>query len=373
MERVTSSVAWYCRESKCDKKGMAPIEASITLNGRRTFMSLPLKVRPSEFNQKRQPKHIRDFIEAWRIRLIEIETEMVANGIPLTPENVKRLVRSGGVLSCKISDVSGEFLTELKHRAECAVYRKYEMTFDRLLQRVGDKEIKEVTNGDVQRFYAWLQEQYKPATSSGMFQKVRSLFKYALAEGKITRNPCEGIRVSRGKVRIDYITEADIDLLIKSDIGNEALQRTLDVFIFMCATGLAYCDVARLRKEDVSVTDDGTFFINKTRQKTGTEYTSVVLPFGVSVWEKYDGVLPVLTNQKMNLNLRLIEQITGIKTHLHCHCARHSFAMLLLNSGIRIETVAEALGHRDIKVTMNHYARIQQSTVIREVSALFAK
>lgn len=373
MERVTSSVTWYCRSSKCDRNGMAPIEASVTINGKRTFMNLPLKVRPSEFNGKKQPKYIRDFIDAWRIRLIETETEMVSNGIPLTPENLKRIVRSGGVVSCKVSDVVRDFLTELKHRAECAVYRKYEMTYERLIEHIGDKEIKEVTNGDVQRFYAWLQERYKPQTSSGMFQKVRSLFKYAVADGKITRNPCEGIRVSRGKVNIDFLTPEEIEMLCNAEIGNDALQRTLDVFLFMCSTGLAYADVSRLGRDDVNVTDDGTYFINKTRKKTGTEYTTVVLPFGVRIWNKYDGNLPVLSNQKMNLNLRMIEDILGFRKHLHSHIARHSTAMLLLNSGIRIETVAEALGHRDIKVTMNHYAKIQQSTVIREVSALFGK
>lgn len=373
MERVTKSIRFYCRESKKDRKGYSPLEMSVTINGERVFIAIPQKFRPGDFNQKRQPKYITDYVDSWRIRLTQIEGEMVIAGIPLTPDNLKRLIRSGGVQSCKLSDVISGFMTDLKHRAECPVYRKYEMVYERLVRELGDKEIKEVTNGEIARFYTGLCQDYKPQTSAGMMQKIRSLFKYALAEGKITRNPCEGIRVSRGKTVIDFITPGEIEMLCKADLANDALQRTLDVFIFMCASGLAYADVARLTREDMNVTENGTFFLNKTRKKTGTSFTTVILPFGVEVWKKYDGVLPVLTNQKMNLNLRIIEDVLGFKKHLHCHCARHSFAMLLLNSGIRIETVAEALGHRDIKVTMQHYARIQQSTVLNEVSALFAK
>ena len=369
--RTTSSVQFYCRESKSDKKGMSPIEASITLNGSRVFMSLPVKVRPGEFNVRKRPRHIERYLDEWRAKFIEMQTDLMSNGIPVTAENLKKMVRSGGVISCKLSDVSREFLNDLKHRAECPVYRKYELVFQRLIEDLGDVEINTVTNGQLQRHYELMKKTYKPQTSASMFQKVRSLFKFAVSEGKIRTNPCEGIKVSKGRMEINYLTMEEIEYIYRADLKNESLERTRDVFVFMCCSGLAYADVSRLGPDDMRTSEDGTRFIMKTRQKTGVTYTSVVLPFGVEIWERYNGVLPVLSNQKINLNLKFIADLIGLKKRISCHCGRHSFAMLLLNSGVRLETVAASLGHSNTQVTQQHYARLTTNTVLSEVSRAF--
>lgn len=368
--RTTSSVQFYCRESKSDKKGMSPIEASITLNCSRVFMSLPVKVRPGEFNVRKRPRHIERYLDEWRVKFVEMQSELMANGIPVTAENLKKMVRSGGVISCKLSDVSREFLNDLKHRAECPVYRKYELVFQRLIEDLGDVEVNTVTNGQLIRHYELMKKAYKPQTSASMFQKVRSLFKFAVSEGKIRTNPCEGIKVSRGKMEISYLTMEEIDYIYHAELQNESIERTRDVFVFMCCSGLAYADVSRLRPEDMRIDEDGTHYIMKTRQKTGVTYTSVVLPFGVEIWEKYHGVLPVLSNQKINLNLKMFESLIGLKKHISCHVGRHSFAMLLLNSGVRLETVAAALGHSNTQVTQQHYARLTTNTVVREITGI---
>ena len=47
--RQTFSVAFYCKESRKDKKGLAPIEISISLNGERKFLKLQRKEYPQVF------------------------------------------------------------------------------------------------------------------------------------------------------------------------------------------------------------------------------------------------------------------------------------------------------------------------------------
>ncbi|MCH5233712.1 MAG: tyrosine-type recombinase/integrase [Muribaculaceae bacterium] len=39
----------------------------------------------------------------------------------------------------------------------------------------------------------------------------------------------------------------------------------------------------------------------------------------------------------------------GIEKHITWHCARHSFAVNILNSGANIKTVASLLGHSGLK------------------------
>lgn len=41
----------------------------------------------------------------------------------------------------------------------------------------------------------------------------------------------------------------------------------------------------------------------------------------------------------------------GIEKHITWHCARHSFAVNLLNNGANIKTVASLLGHAGLKHT----------------------
>ena len=370
--RTTSSVQFYCRDSKANKSGLAPIEASITINGTRSFLSLPAKERPEVFNAKKQPKHITRYLDEWRVKFIEMQSELMANGLPLTIENLKSVIRTGGVQTYKISTLATDFLKDLKHRAECAVYRKYELEFERIIKEIGDIEVTQVTNAQIARHYETLKKAYKPATSASMFQKCRSLFKFAVANGKLRTNPCTGVKITKGKAVIDYLTKEEIETIAKYDFGNESLERVRDLFIFQCASGMAYIDTMRLKPGDISE-HNGRYYIRKERQKTGTEYVAVLIGSGYDIYCKYNGNLPRISNQKYNAYLKVIGNIVGISKNLHTHICRHSYAMLLLNSGIRLETVSKALGHSSTAITQAHYARLVATTVVDEVSRAFAK
>ena len=47
----------------------------------------------------------------------------------------------------------------------------------------------------------------------------------------------------------------------------------------------------------------------------------------------------------------------GIDKHITWHCARHTFAVLLLNNGANIKTVSSSLGHASLKHT-EKYTRV---------------
>lgn len=44
-------------------------------------------------------------------------------------------------------------------------------------------------------------------------------------------------------------------------------------------------------------------------------------------------------------------QLAGIKKKISWHCARHSFAVNVLNRGANIKTVSSLLGHTSLKMT----------------------
>lgn len=52
---------------------------------------------------------------------------------------------------------------------------------------------------------------------------------------------------------------------------------------------------------------------------------------------------------------------------------RKTYGHILLNSGVRLETVAKSLGHSNSKTTAKYYCEVAPETVINEVTSAFAK
>ena len=92
MTRTTLNVSFYCRPSRMDKEGPAPIELVVIVNGARTCLTLPRKERPDKFKAavySRRRTDIQDYLEAVRTRLGIITTEMMEEGIMLTADSLK--------------------------------------------------------------------------------------------------------------------------------------------------------------------------------------------------------------------------------------------------------------------------------------------
>ncbi len=57
-------------------------------------------------------------------------------------------------------------------------------------------------------------------------------------------------------------------------------------------------------------------------------------------------VFPSLTEFMLNKEVPLLMEKAKIDKHITFHCFRHSFAMVLLNKGMDIYTIAKLMGHR---------------------------
>ena len=98
-----------------------------------------------------------------------------------------------------------------------------------------------------------------------------------------------------------------------------------------------------------------------------------MLDGGEAIFFKYGKKLPVLSNQKYNAYLKSIADLCGIKKNLTTHLFRRTYATRLMRRGVRVETTAKALGHTDTKITLRHYAAIQEEAVIDEIYKAFSK
>jgi len=86
----------------------------------------------------------------------------------------------------------------------------------------------------------------------------------------------------------------------------------------------------------------------------------------------------LLTNDGRPLNRHVVTRMVnrvarraGIG-HVHPHQLRHTLATQAVNRGMRLESIAELLGHRTLRMTIN-YARIANRTVADEYQSAMAK
>lgn len=152
--------------------------------------------------------------------------------------------------------------------------------------------------------------------------------------------------------------------------------------MFSCFTGLAYIDVKKLTKNNITIGIDGEKWIYINRQKTDTRSNIPLLPMAEEIITKYkehpqclnEGrLLPVLSNPKMNSYLKEMADVCGITKELTFHIARHTFATtVILTNGVPIESVSKMLGHKNLKTTQ-HYAKILDRKVSDDMKRLKEK
>jgi hypothetical protein len=63
--------------------------------------------------------------------------------------------------------------------------------------------------------------------------------------------------------------------------------KEMDIFLFSCYTGLAYSDVQKLRRSEISTGIDGGKWIFTRRQKTDTASRIPILPIAKTILLRY--------------------------------------------------------------------------------------
>lgn len=365
--RTTSSVQFYCRNCKQDKQGLSPIEVSININGKRTIFHLPRKSSPKDFTKqiKSKKSELSEYLDLIRTNINNAQTELLKKGIAITAERLKEYIRSGGIKTYTVNDLINEFLSEIKDSSiNSETYKKYQVVFARFVKYYGgEKEANTITSGTMTNFYKVLNSENVEATTGGKMTKMKTLLRWAWENGKINTFPMSGIKINKGKPKKEYLSEANVRKLKAKTITIPRLQHVKDLFIFQMSTGLSYADINTIT---TLLEKDGVFYITGYRTKTKIPYTAVVLQDGVDIWNKYNGQLPILTNQKYNAYLKEIQDICGITHNLTTHLARKTYATNMLNAGIAITTVSKMLGHSNCNITQKHYASVLDDTVISE-------
>lgn len=214
----------------------------------------------------------------------------------------------------------------------------------------------------------------------GFFQRFKKVVKYAVAHNVLPSNPCTDVtcsKVDAQTLRKDVLSIAEMEALVATTYSgqNDAMRRA---FIFCLYTGIRYCDVKALTYANV---DYANKFLKFEQEKTAghSAASGVVIPLNEGLLSlvgrpatgspKSERIFALPSATACSKALKRWTKRAGIEKHITWHCARHSFAVNILNQGANIKTVASLLGHSGLKHT-EKYTRAVDSLKEAAINSL---
>lgn len=391
MARSTYDVNFYCSKSKASKKtGLAPIYISIIVNGKRELFPLPQKCKPEEFvgymsSKKSNP--IKDYCNTIFTKLEAYKLEMAQSGKELTAKNLREFFERGGVLKVyTLDDLFTEYLQILHNRIgvdlKREVYVKYQRSiayFKKVNNLDGTEPITDITRQHILTFQTQSLKDFKKSTSAGYQAKIRTIFKYAFESGKTKTYLYNNVHIDKDYgSSISFLTEEELTKIKNKVFSTQRMKQVRDCFLFQCYSGLSYIDMKNLERGDFKRTEDGRYYIKKNRQKTGKEFTAVLLKDAADIAIRNRFELKVNSNQKYNEYLKELADLCEITDEqgntkkLTSHMARHTFIVYLLNKHIPQETIGKMCGwaEGDAERMLKVYGKMLDTTIFEDTKVL---
>ena len=366
---------FICRASKARKDGLSPIELSIIIGGDRTVITLDRKVKSTSFNPSTQKvrgdKDLNEYLEVIRRKCYSIETELIRMdnlNLETFIHSYKYGIKQKEDTLLQIYDKHNELYKDnvLCGKIDNAALYKYKKSRERVaeyLQSIDktDIKLKDITPSFIEGYQNYCLKTLKTNTTNKQLKMLKKILSFAVKERLLDVNP---FQMTLKEEKLDYhtLTIDDVKYLLSVDITDKRIASIRDLFVFQSMTGLSYADMASLSMDDIK--DD---VIIKRRKKTDVQFVIPVLPIAKSILEKYEYRLPIISNQKYNQYLKVLGDVCKMPMSLHSHLARHSYACILLNSGVDMKTISKTLGHSSMRTTERIYAEMSNQTVISNI------
>lgn len=219
-------------------------------------------------------------------------------------------------------------------------------------------------------FTEYLQSRSVGEGAKSIYQRFKKVIKYAIDHDDMTKNPCNGvtIKIDDQILRKDVLSLDEEKALINTHYygENPNIRRA---FIMCLYGGLRFCDVKDLTFANVDYSNKLLKFEqNKTKGHSANSGVIIPLNDGLLklIGEPTDGqnkdslIFPLPSYEMCLKAIKRWVKRAGIEKHISWHCARHSFAVNILNNGANIKTVASLLGHSGLKHTEKYTRAVDE-------------
>jgi site-specific recombinase XerD len=397
--KSTFKVFFNLKMNAIRKDGKMPIITRITVDGIIGQFNTKLEIQPNYWSVKTgkvighpsDSKQHNAQLEEIKASLHSIYHELQRKDNYVTAEKVKNeflgISENHETLLSLFQKHNEDVKKLIGVNKSAGTYQKYEVTrrhlqkFMQLKYQITDISLKEIKHLFVTDFEIYLltTAACNTNTTAKFMQFFKRIILIARNNGLIATDPFANYKIRLISVDRGYLTQEDVEKILKKEFAIKRLELVRDIFIFSCFTGLSYIDVKNLTNKEIRTSFDNNLWIMTKRQKTKVDSNILLLDVPKMIIEKYKGksvndqVLPILSNQKMNAYLKEVGDLCEVDKELTFRLARHTFAKTItLAKGVPIETVSKMLGHTNIRTTQI-YARITDSKISNDMQALAGK
>lgn len=359
----------------------APLKVVITKHGHASYISLDVKLLPSQWDEKRQratnienQNKINNYIYNRKVQIDNAIMELSSRGelTKMTSTQIKNKVKS--YLDPK-AEIQNLFINRYKKFTESRNAERtkeiYETTLNKIL--TFDKNATSMSFEDINK--DWLisfdnflkKEGLKKSSRNIHFRNIRAVINDAIDNEITTHYPMRKMDINPEETEKRSLTIEELRLLFNYPVKRWQ-QKYLDYFkLTFYLIGINPVDLCNCKKEDIK---DGRLIYK--RRKTGKLYSIKIEKEAQEIIEKYSGEKLLvnfserMTNYKTfvsraNKALKKIGIVNMVYNSSHSkknkfeykplfnslsiYWARHTWATLAYSIGISDELIAAALGH----------------------------
>lgn len=397
---LTFSVLFWIYTKRA-QNNQTNIYARITVNGKKVNISLKHKVDVKTWNPKSQKlkgnsptvKVMNLYLDEVKSGIVQCYRELKMENRILTAELIKARYLGEDKIHYSLRDIFEYHDKAMVHKLKANTIGHYKTTEKHVFAYLKKKHktldiyLQDLDYEFIIGFESFLRG-YQSRPSQGTIsnnvamkhiQRLRKIITLAFNMEWIDRDPFVKFKPKLEKKEREFLTETELQKIERVSCPIDRLMTVKDLFIFGCYTGMCYVDIMKLKRDNILSGIDGNNWIMTERLKTKTPVKIPLLPVVELLIEKYEdhprtmfsgGLMPYLSNQKLNSYLKEIADMCGINKNLTFHMARHTFATTVtLSNGVPIETVSKLLGHTKI-VTTQIYARVIERKISEDMQRL---
>jgi site-specific recombinase XerD len=396
-ERTSFNVLFYIKRSKPNNNGEAPIYLRITCNGKRAETSLNRWVIPDSWNSSKNrvkgngtsARHLNETLSTITTKIFNIKRTFIDRSAYISARSIMNEYLGKSEKDLSLLQLFQSHNDKLKVLVEMGksrnTYKKYKTALNHVSKFMNHKfgetqlPLKSLNNAFIADFDWYLASNagLKPGSVNTNVAALKKIVRLGMSQDIIQRDPFINYKFNRVETERKYLTPEEFELFESVSLDNPKYDRVKDVFMFCCYTGLSYCDVQSISKNNIQIHINGQSVLTGKRKKTQIPFLIPLLKPALDIIGKYENLpvidgklLPVISNQKTNDYLKIIGKKAEIGKSITFHMARHTFAttVTLLND-IPMETVKTMMAHRNIRTTQI-YGKILDKKVVKDMAQL---
>lgn len=382
----------------------APIYLRITVNGKKVAMATGHWIKLDEWDKKRHQvkgistnsSFINNSLHATKTKILQIQNKFtVADSPNITAELVKKMLLGVSPEKKTLLQLFDYHNSQMKEQigkdfragthSHYVVTRNKVAKFLKATYRMDDFPLESLSHKfatDLE-FYLKTSEGLSNNTAMKRIKHLKKIVSIALDNNWLEKDPFSNFKCSYRDPKREALTSEELNMISTKEFLTERLATIRDIFLFGCYTGLRFGDIQKLKPSNIIMKGiDGKKWLTVDTIKTGDRCNIPLLDEALQLMDKYSSnpeclhngtLFPVRSNQKVNEYLKEIADIAGVKKKVHFHIARHTFATtIMLNNGATLESVAQLLGHRNIRTTQI-YGKMTDTRVSNEMNLVRSK